>query len=221
MNRTLQTILAICLLIATGFLSWALYQVGVAAKSIPVTESKILDSVTAVTKRISGQDGTLAELDKSILAAKSVLVHIDLVAAHEDRQIPRYDAYAQQTVSDIHGMTQAFTGTANAATETAHSASSTFQAASDALKPVPALLASGTDAENSFNVLLKRKALADAIDNVDRITGTSEDMLMVADQVERKATASYLHPSKNPWARTWNAVNPFIVAGAKVTAAIF
>jgi hypothetical protein len=49
---------------------------------------------------------------------------------------------------------------------------------------------------------------------------TGNHMLATADQVETKATKSYLHPSTNPAARTWEAVKPFLVPAAQVSAAI-
>lgn len=72
----------------------------------------------------------------------------------------------------------------------------------------------GFYAKNQQNVA---QLLANSVD----ITGTGGHMLKTADEVETKATHSYLHPSHNPFVRTWNVANPFLVAGAKIAATTF
>ena len=62
---------------------------------------------------------------------------------------------------------------------------------------------------------------AQLLANATAGTATGDHMLMTADQVETKATEPYLHPSHNPFKRAWSATEPFLVAGARITAALF
>jgi hypothetical protein len=86
---------------------------------------------------------------------------------------------------------------------------------------VPLLMAY-TDIATNVNGYLRRKAVSDFVDNLGplstnavAISGTGSHMLVTADQVETKATYTYLHPSPNPWVRTWNAAEPWLQIGAQ------
>jgi hypothetical protein len=58
------------------------------------------------------------------------------------------------------------------------------------------------------------------LDNAAADEATAGSMLKTADAVEKKATASYLHPSRNPFVRTWRAASPFILPAAEIAGAL-
>jgi hypothetical protein len=58
--------------------------------------------LNATLARVNGKYGTLTEVDKLVMASKSVLVHTDMVVAHEDRELVRYDGYVGQMALDVH-----------------------------------------------------------------------------------------------------------------------
>jgi hypothetical protein len=45
-------------------------------------------------------------------------------------------------------------------------------------------------------------------------------MLFTFDAVETKATHDYLHPSKNPFVRTWKVFQPFLLPAAQIGGAV-
>ena len=93
------------------------------------------------------------------------------------------------------------------------------------LQPLERSLTATADAStatiNTFNGRLSDPKIDALLNDFRDMSDTSRHMLITADAVETKATFSYLHPSTNPWKRTWDAVSPFLVAGAKITANVF
>jgi hypothetical protein len=72
---------------------------------------------------------------------------------------------------------------------------------------------------------LKSKAVADfqadMFSTVHSFAGIANDgqhMVSIGNQVETKLTYSYLHPSKNPWVRTGNALKPYAPLAVKTAA---
>jgi hypothetical protein len=57
---------------------------------------------TTLTKVNQPGTGVLAEVDKTLLSLKGVLVHVDMAANHEDRQLTTLDAQEKQLFKDIH-----------------------------------------------------------------------------------------------------------------------
>ena len=66
-----------------------------------------------------------------------------------------------------------------------------------------------------------QQSVAAVLSQTVTLETTGNHMLTTADQVETKATHDYLHPSHNPFKRAWQATEPFIVAGARITSALF
>lgn len=71
-----------------------------------------------------------------------------------------------------------------------------------------------------FNTTLSDPNIKTTMFNVAGITQSANHMLLTADQVETKATHSYLHPSTNPVHRTWDYLSPFLVPAATVASRI-
>lgn len=171
--------------------------------------------------------GTLAEVDKVLVHASDLTVqtqiavrHADQVSKTEAAMLPAWNARFTDTLDSVNGLTATLSGTAQAATVAIGTANTTI-AGLKPLEDASTLTVGHVDeAVKRFDAMLADPNLALTMQNVQGITATTNHMLFTADAVETKATKSYLHPSMNPVARTWEAVKPFIVPAAQVGAAI-
>jgi hypothetical protein len=80
---------------------------------------------------------------------------------------------------------------------------------------------------HDFDDLITNPAINQTLGNVQVVTSelgttvaTSNHMLDTADKVETKATYHYLNPSKNPFVRTFYAVEPFFLPSATIAGAL-
>jgi hypothetical protein len=142
----------------------------------------------------------LADVNKTLGTFRLTAGQLEIAANHEDKNLSVLDSQEETIFDDFHGM----------------------------LGRVNPMVSQYTEIGTNVNTLLKKQAVSDFVDNLGplsknfvAISGTGEHMLQTGDQVETKATYTYLHPSKNPFVRTWNIANPFLAAGAKISAAIF
>ena len=90
----------------------------------------------------------------------------------------------------------------------------------EAAQPVMRSLGASSDALTAA-ITENQQSVAAVLSQTVTLETTGNHMLTTADQVETKATHDYLHPSHNPFKRAWQATEPFIVAGARITAALF
>ena len=70
------------------------------------------------------------------------------------------------------------------------------------------------------NALVTNPHIPQIIAHADGITASFQSMAATTDAVELKATHSYLHPSTNPFARTFQNIRPFLLPSAQVAAAV-
>ncbi len=75
-----------------------------AVRAVLLKVSSAADEALAIERRINGQNGTIAEVDKLLLAARSTTVHVDIAARHEDRQLGKLDEQETQLFRDLHGV---------------------------------------------------------------------------------------------------------------------
>jgi hypothetical protein len=145
--------------------------------------------------RLNGKHGTLAMLDEDIGAAKSAIVHVDLVARHEQQQLSTWDDRGTQLYTNINGGVTDLRSAINAGADTARAATDTARAATAALGEGKATIstANGLVGDLRLSVPQLNRALtagADAAEHTSGITahveGTTAD-LQVA-----------LHPILNP-----------------------
>jgi hypothetical protein len=214
-----QTGAALAVLVFFALASWVLWNAR--TSQLPLHADQVLT-------RLNSPTGPITETDKLLLALNSTTVHADLVIAHEDKNIGHYDQLVGGLFDRVDRLADRGSATLDAATATEQAATETLGTLNSTIGQAQPLLEAYTASGNDLHELLKRKALADFADNLGplsanmvAITGTGAHMMATGDAVETKATQSYLHPSHNPWARTWQAVQPFIVAGAKITANVF
>ena len=168
------------------------------------------DGVTATMAKVSGKNGTIAMADEDIGVMRSLLVHADLVARHEQQQLSIYDGYGAQLFADFHGLAGKGDTAVDAVTETANAAKGTLtQATTDlgtlngsiaATKP---LIEAGTTtisrvgvASDDLDALLKKRAIEELLDNLAGITHHGNAIAGDFQDVADKARADYLRPVK-------------------------
>ena len=197
--------LLVLLLAASGALAytaWDLHQTQVAARQT----SADLD---VVLKRFNSPTGPITEVDKLLLALKSTTVHADMVIAHEDKQLSRYDGYVGQMAADIHGLSDGAGRSFAAVTETAHgatavlgTANTTIQAAQPLLGQLTLTAQASTQTINALNGRLRDPKIDDLMEHIRSMSDSGDKMLADAQWKE----SQLLHPPKRKlgfWAGTW------------------
>lgn len=228
---------ALCFLTVAGsaaFFAWDAHLTQAAARGAIAPSSGTLTSLQETLEFIKRpcasvdakgkllQDGPICELDQAIHDIRKIVT----LAGNQVKQTDTVVRAAANSLDQVGG---AVAGTADQATETLDSARGTFDQATETLKQVNSkqtgitpLMASYAAIATNVNGYLERKAISDFVNNLGplsanavAISGTGAHMLLTADQVETKATYTYLHPSPNPWIRTWNAAEPWMQIGAQ------
>lgn len=173
------------------------------------------------------ETGTLAEVNKSVLAFKSVLVHTDLVIDHENKQLSTLDNHERtlfsngvQLFSNLNSTVHQGQETMLAAQESLQNASSLFATTETTILGVRPVLGHVDESVVRFNSLLANPAVPATMKSVQDITFHAARISDTADQVTAKATHSYLHPSTNIWARGWNATSPWLLPALKIAASV-
>jgi hypothetical protein len=170
MNRYFQVTSVLCLALATGLGIYGGYGLN---KHLIVALDKWGDAGTEAQQtlsKVNGPHGTLVELDKAILAAKSLEVHADIVVAHEDKQLSTLDGYTKDLATGLSELvvngTQVLV-TSNAAVMATTNAVNTANETIQKLQPAEANAATSIA---DFDALLKNPSIPDTINNVDRLS---------------------------------------------------
>ena len=156
---------------------------------------QIMDSTLLSINRpcVPGPCGLLSDTAKTLNTVRGTFGQIEVAANHENKNLTKLDEQEAQLFSDTH---KVLSGVAD-----------DELAAKQSIK--------------ELNDLLASPDLLAAVHNSNNISGSLAHMLQTGDAVETKASQSYLHPSKNPFLRTWQVASPFAVAGAKIAATVF
>ena len=133
--------------------------------------------MNATLARVNGKYGTLTEVDKLVMASKSVLVHTDLVVAHEDRELARYDGYVGQMASDVHATMETTRdtlkttqGTVNALTVDAQTANESIAALKPLMEASTRALDTGNQTIGDLDKRIADPNIAATVANVQGIT---------------------------------------------------
>jgi|SRR5581483_1298805 len=147
--------------------------------------------------RLNGKHGTISMLDEDAGAVKSLIVHGDLVARHEEQSLKIWDTRGTELfnnldggITDIRGTIRAATGTANAATAAIGEASKTIQA----VRPI---LGDSDAAVNEIRKLTPdiARGVKSAADTTEHAAGAMGDVHKVADHFEQEID----NPKLRPW----------------------
>lgn len=178
---------------------------------------KLSDSIAAVKNDLvrpckgpAGPDacGTFAEINKVAIASGDAVITTQM-------QVRSVTPLMTAAADAVSGAATHINGTADAATGFLKTSRDAVDQLNDDKTGLSPLMSAYLDDGRTLNDLLKRKAVADLLDNLAGITGKANHMVDVGDQVETKFTYSYLHPSKNPWVRTGNAIKPYAPLAVK------
>jgi ABC-type transporter Mla subunit MlaD len=166
--------------------------------------------------------GTLAEVSKATVKIGDIAVTSQMQIAQTGKLLSVTTKNIDSVSSHLNKTADALTDTANTATQTVKQANADLQLVSSSipdLKPLVFQLqkngASLQTATDALNMRLRDPHVDNLMAHLDEISGTGESMLDTANQVETKATKSYLHPSKNPFVRTWTVAEPWLNIGAQ------
>jgi hypothetical protein len=206
MSKTLQTCIGAAVLIVALSVAWLCYcaswsvlewgHAGHAATENIAKLGAAADGINATTARLNGPHGTLTMLDDDIGAAKSLIVHADLVARHEQQQLGKLDSQEDTLFADLHGMAAAGTGAALQATVDLQTANDTILAGKAG---VQSFTLAGQDLDETVKGLQPTvRDLAGMMENTRQITA---DTRAVADDVSTR----FLTPKPKHW---WNWIAP-------------
>jgi len=161
--------------------------------------------------------GTLAEFNKTTLAVKGVLVHIDIAARHEDQQLTTLDSQERTLYSDMHQLALNGQGLLNQGTETLKTGQETIKAVQPVLGAAKDSLQATTQAVGALNKVIADPnipaTVAEAHRGATALADSSQEVKAMA--VEgHQWFHSMLHPT---WpSRIWHgaldvghAFNPF------------
>lgn len=203
MNRALQIGHLLLLLAGIAFLAilgWRAWSV-----------SNELDATLA---KINGPRGTIAMANEDVGALKSLIVHADLVARHEQQQLGTIDGYARNLDADLSGLAAhsnrtldsldrvsvALTGAANAASQTLHGASLTLSTMNDSIAATQPLIRDSDGLVKQYS--LAAPAVVDTARNVQSMTADGARITKdAADEADKLA-----HPAKKKlgfWGGFW------------------
>ena len=164
--------------------------------------------------------GTLADVNRTLQTARLTMGTVEVAGEHYDRQLYKLDSQEAELAANLNGaVTDARTlllsgvATAQAATATIQTANTTIQSFQPVSGQIQATL---TEA----NTLLGDPAIPHVLSNLDTMTTHADGVLFTTDLVWKKATRNYLYPSKNPWARGWQDVKPFVIPFAQISGAV-
>jgi hypothetical protein len=193
------------------------------ARHIIVAVDKLGDAGAGLAQtaaKLNGPHGTIAMTDEDVGAAKSLIIHADLAARHEQQQLTTWDARGAVLFANLNGGVTDLRATVNALTQTANAATGSAQAAAGALAGVERTVAAAqpllshsdavvVDLDRRVNDPRVDALLADMHSEMVSANAITADARRVADD----ATAKYFKPL--PWYRK---ALPYLTTGAKIAA---
>jgi hypothetical protein len=138
------------------------------------------DAATQVAAKVNGENGTIAMLNEDIGAAKSMLIHADLVARHEQQQLSTWDKRGAELCANVNGAVSDLRTTVQKAGDTEDAASKFVEvlrlAAADKDNGLGAVLANVNGGMGDVRSMASdgrriTKATAGTMEHVEGITG--------------------------------------------------
>lgn len=161
--------------------------------------------------------GTLAEANVLMRKGSDILVTTQLNENREagllDGQVTPLLAHADRSLTNL-----------DQATADVHPLLLSATSATNNLLPIEANAAQlvdhlDTESAMSFadaNALLTNPSVPKILANVAGMTDSGNKMLFTFNEVETKATHNYLHPSPNPFVRTWQNISPYALPAFQI-----
>lgn len=200
MNRALQIAHLALLIAATALIGAAAWRGILLAWDIDA----LVNSTNATLAHINGNTGTIAMLDEDLGAAKSAVIHADLIARHEQQQLTTLDAQERQVFADLHATMSATDATLASLQETSHSATTTLATANATISGLRPLESAAASAVSHLDSVIADPAIPDTLGNTAKITSDAARITKdAADEADKLA-----HPPKVKlgfWAGVWAA----------------
>lgn len=212
MYTWLKTVLGVTVATLLALSVWGCFGV---ARHLIVAVDKLGDAgegLAGTAARLNDpQKGTIKMLDEDVGATKSLIIHADLVARHEQQSLNTWDDRVASIfdninggVTDLRGTIQAATGTvsavqgtANASTDLLTEAAKSFRTLNDPSAGLAATLANANGGITDLRTLtpeVKRTVTASA-NTMEHVNGIAGDGHKVADHYEQVID----NPKGSPW----------------------
>ena len=207
MSKPLQWVLGIGILIVSFsiaavsyYTAWALQRWGEASPTATIAKmNDTLDSINAPCKDFQG-DYTCGPIQQLSQTEKNV----GILAARSAQQVQQTGVLVTAVAHNLDTVGEAVKDTAGHLDKTADAATGTLGEATDTLSEgkrtisaAQPMLAAYTQSGIDLDVLLKRKAIGDLLDNLAGVTAHGNAIAGDFQQVADKARADYLRPV--PW----------------------
>lgn len=134
-------------------------------------------AVSQTAQHLNAPHGTIAMIDEDAGATKSLIVHADLVARHEQQSMSTWDNDARDLFTNANGAVTDLRGTANAATTALQGVPPVLDGATHAVKTMDAAAGHLDAAINAPEVVDATKHLDSAIGHTDGILGDFQTRL--------------------------------------------
>ena len=104
MNKYLLNTIGVAVLALVATTTWAVWEWGGVGQTTKTTSPALVQKMDKILERVGEpKNGTIAELDKTILSVKSLIVHADLVARHEQQQLSAWDERGATLFNNVNG----------------------------------------------------------------------------------------------------------------------
>ena|ERR1700677_803993 len=212
MSRVLQISLSIAALVAAFSVAFACWRLSVALDSWGSGGAQTFAGLNTTLDALNrpcntGKPcGTLANINKTLNGIDSTVVHVDLVARHEQQQLGTIDGYAADLDRNLQSVAASLSGAANAGRDTAQAATGTLKQAQvdlgtlngtiAGLQPLEASLTGTANAStatiNTFNGRLSDPHIDSLMDSFDSMSksgvGIVSDGKTLSDYVTKQVT---------------------------------
>ena len=165
MNKHLLNLIGVAILALVATSTWAVWEWGGVGQSFRVGSPALVQKMDKILDRVGDpKNGTIAEIDKTIVGTKSLIVHADLVARHEQQQLDVWDARGTTLFNNVNGTITDARSTIKQSTQTMAEATTAIKAVESvpthlnevadqvraSLIPLPDTLKGLTNASNGF-----------------------------------------------------------------------
>lgn len=202
MNKYLLNTIGVALLVLIGTWVWAGYQLGTASQSA----TPVVGKIGVTLDKINSPTGTLVLTNKAVNEFRSLIVHADLVARHEQQQLTTWDTRGKILfdnlnggVTDLRGTVQSLGKTANAATGVLDEGRKTLSIVNNPETGLPELEDNSNGAINDLRNYLRSKAVQDLPVQTDRFlkagAGTMENIQSMSEDGKYEIH-KLTHPTK-------------------------
>ncbi len=161
--------------------------------------------IAQTAAKLNGPHGTIAMMDEDAGAAKSLIVHGDLVARHEQQQLQTWDTRGDVLFTNLNGGVTDLRTSLNAVTGTANAATGTLNEGQRTLAAFQPLLGHSDATVADMDALLKDQAIHRTFAHVESITASGDKIAADAAFEADKFT----HPEKKKltfWGGVYTAV---------------